>query len=179
MEKLTIIHQSSPYHTASTLLVNAIYGLIPFFKRHRIVCADKIDALKYTRNNLLVVKTHDLNFNELNDRLKKVNMSPIFICSERTEKNYLIPEEYRNWENVIIFDYNELNETPENTIENIVDNMIEKIRHIFPFELDKQGCITRIHEMNARYNEIKDQPFEYIDPFYEIHGSHRNRTNKN
>ncbi len=32
MEKPTIIHQSSPYHTASTLLVNAIYGLIPFLK---------------------------------------------------------------------------------------------------------------------------------------------------
>ena len=57
--------------------------------------------------------------------------------------------------------------------------MIEKIRHIFPFELDREGCLTRIREMNARYNEIKDQPFEYIDPFYEIHGSHRNRGNKN
>ena len=178
MEKLTIIHQSSPYHTASTLLVNAIYGLIPFFKRHRIVCADEIDALKYTRNNLLIVKTHDLNFNELNDRLKKANIETFFICSERPNINYLIPEEYRKWESVIIFDYNELNETPENSIENIVDTIIGKIKGIFPFELDKQGCITRISEMNARYNEIKDQPFEYIDPFYEIHGSHRNRVNK-
>jgi hypothetical protein len=177
MEKPTVIIQASPYHTASTLLVNAIYGLVPFFKRHRILCADELDALKYTRNNLLVVKTHDLNFNRLVEQTKKLNMSPIFICSERTGKNYLIPEEYRNWENVIIFDYNELNETPENPIENIVDNIIKKIDNFFPFVLDREGCITRIREMNARYNEIKDQPFEYIDPFYEIHGSHRNRTN--
>ena len=179
MENPTIIIQASPYHTASTLLVNAIYGLVPFFKRHRIVCADEIDALKYTRNNLLIVKTHYLNFNRQVEQTTKLNMTPIFICSERPDKNYLIPEEYRNWENVIIFNYNELNETPENSIENIVDNIIKKINDIFPFELDREGCITRIREMNARYNEIKDQPFEYIDPFYEIHGSHRNRANKN
>ena len=179
MENPTIIIQASPYHTASTLLVNAIYGLVPFFKRHRIVCADEIDALKYTRNNLLIVKTHYLNFNRQVEQTTKLNMTPIFICSERPDKNYLIPEEYRNWENVIIFDYNELNETPENSIESIVDNIIKKIDKFFPFVLDREGCITRIREMNARYNEIKDQPFEYIDPFYEIHGSHRNRANKN
>lgn len=177
MEKPTVIIQASPYHTASTLLVNAIYGLVPFFKRHRILCADELDALKYTRYNLLVLKTHDLNFNRQVEQTTKLNISPIFICSERTGKNYFIPEEYRNWENVIIFDYNELNETPENSIENIVDNIIKKIDNFFPFVLDREGCITRIREMNARYNEIKDQPFEYIDPFYEIHGSHRNRTN--
>ncbi len=97
---------------------------------------------------MLIVKTHDLNFNEQNEKFIKANITTIFICSERTEKNYLIPEEYRNWENVIIFDYNELNETPENSIENIVDNIIKKIDKFFPFVLDREGCITRIHEMN-------------------------------
>ena len=178
MEKPTVIIQASPYHTASTLLINAIYGLIPFFKRHRIVCGEENDSFKLMKNNLLIIKTHDLKFDNQINFLKKANIETFFICSERPNKNYLIPEEYRKWESVIIFDYNELNETPENSIENIVDTIIGKIKGIFPFELDKQGCITRISEMNARYNEIKDQPFEYIDPFYEIHGSHRNRVNK-
>ena len=178
MEKPTMIIQSSPYHTASTLLVNALYGLIPFFKRHRIVCGDENEQLKYMKNNLLIIKTHDLRFEEQMKNLKQINIQSFFICSERPKKDYLIPKKYRNFENVIIFDYDELNETPENTIENIVDNMIEKIKHIFPFELDKQGCITRINEMNARYAIIKNQSFEYIDPFYEIHGSHRNRNNR-
>ena len=178
MEKPTIIIQSSPYHTASTLLVNALYGLIPFFKRHHIVCGDDKEKLKYMKNNLLIVKTHDLDFKTQTLNLSENELQGIFICSERPKKEYLIPEEYRNWENVYIFDYDELNETPENTIENIVDNIIQKIKHIFPFELDKQGCITRIREMNDRYALIKDQSFEYVDPFYEIHGSHRNRSNQ-
>jgi hypothetical protein len=142
------------------------------------VCGDEQESFKYVRNNLLILKTHDLNFNEQNERFKKANIETFFICSERQKKEYLISKEYRNWENVIIFDYDELNETPENTIENIVDNIIGKIKGIFPFELDREGCITRIREMNARYDIIKNQPFEYIDPFYEIHGSHRSRSNQ-
>lgn len=178
MENPTIIIQASPYHTASTLLVNAIYGLVPFLKNHRIVCGEEKDSFKLMKNNLLIIKTHDLRIDTQLNFLKNSNIQTFFICSERPNKNYLIPEEYRNLENMIIFDYNELNETPENSIENIVDTIIGKIKGIFPFELDKQGCITRISEMNARYAVIKDQSFEYIDPFYEIHGSHRNRVNK-
>ena len=177
MEHPTIITQTSPYHTASTLLINALYGLVPFFKRHRIVTGDEKDAFRYIKNNLLIYKTHDLNIERIQNNLKSNNYTTYFISSERPEKGYMFPDEYRNWENVIVFDYSELNETEENTIENIVDNLIKKIQHIFPFELDREGCITRIREMNARYNEIKDQPFEYIDPFYEIHGNHRNRKN--
>jgi hypothetical protein len=41
--------------------------------------------------------------------------------------------------------------------------------------LDKSTCIQRINAMNVRYEEIKHKPFTYIDDFYEIHGSHRNR----
>ena len=33
--------------------------------------------------------------------------------------------------------------------------------------------------MNNRYNEIKDLNFLYIDDFFEIHGSHRNRDKIN
>lgn len=179
MEKPTIIVQTSPYHTASTLLVNAIYGLIPFFKRHRIVTGEEKDALRYMKNNLLIYKTHDLDLEKNQNDLTKNNFISYFVSSERPEKGYLFPDKYRNWENVIIFDYDELNETEENTIENIVDNLIKKLKHIFPFELDREGCITRIKEMNERYSIIKNVSFRYIDPFYEIHGSHRNRKNMN
>lgn len=177
MEHPTVITQTSPYHTASTLLINALYGLVPFFKRHRIVTGDEKDAFRYIKNNLLIYKTHDLNLERIQNNLKSNNYTTYFISSERPEKGYLFPNEYRNWENVIVFDYSELNETEENTIENIVDNLIKKIQHIFPFELDREGCITRITEMNKRYSEIKNESFRYIDPFYEIHGSHRNRKN--
>ncbi len=29
--------------------------------------------------------------------------------------------------------------------------------------------------MNKRIEEIKEKPFSYVDNFYKVHGSHRNR----
>jgi len=33
--------------------------------------------------------------------------------------------------------------------------------------------------MNKRLEEIKDEPFTFVDRFYHIHGSHRNRGSSN
>ena len=42
-------------------------------------------------------------------------------------------------------------------------------------ELDKTKCIERIKLMNNKYDEIKNESFDYVDLFFHIHGSHRNR----
>ena len=38
-----------------------------------------------------------------------------------------------------------------------------------------QNGINRINNMNKRYLEIKNKPFEFVDKYYQLHGSHRNR----
>jgi hypothetical protein len=173
-----LIYQTSPAHTASTFLVNALYGLIPelFNKKIRGVWESNIDNYF---NDIIVVKSHDINIDDL---IKKYNnkYKLVFVCSERKEKNYLIDEKYKQYDNVVTFEFNELYETPNNSLIQIVDNIYKKLKIVLPdIEMNKQTCIERIQLMNIRYEEIKHKPFTYIDNFFEIHGSHRNRTNVN
>jgi len=174
--KLLII-QSSPTHTASTLLINAIYGLIPeLFNKKIIGIWDKNFETYF--ENIIAIKSHDINIDELINKYNE-EYKVVFICSERKEKVYLIDEKYKTYDNVVIFDFNELNETTTNTLIEIVDNIYNKVTKILPdIELDTKKCIERIQLMNNRYEEIKEKPFSYIDNFFHIHGSHRNRKNK-
>jgi len=92
--------------------------------------------------------------------------------------NYLIDAKYKTYNNVVIFDFNELDDK-RNTLVQIVDNIYNKVKNVlFDIELDTTKCIERIKLMNNKYEEIKNKPFSYIDNFFELHGSHRNR-NKN
>ena len=171
--KLLII-QTSPEHTASTLLVNSIYGLIPELFDKKIIGL-WYDNFENYFNNIIVVKNHNTNIDELIQEYS-TNYKLVFICSERKEKNYLIDEKYKTYDNVVVFDFNELNETSDNTLVQIVDNIYTKVKDILnDIDLDTKKCIKRILLMNIRYNEIKHKSFDYIDDFFEIHGSHRNR----
>ena len=172
-----LIIQTSPYHTASTLLVNAIYGIIPELFDKKII-GHWVANFQNRFENIIAVKHHDTNIDSLIDKYNK-NYKVVFICSERKEKNYFIDEKYKTYDNVVVFDFDELNETHSNTITQIVDNIYNKVKIILPdIELDKTKCIERIQLMNSRYEEIKHKPFSYIDNFFEIHGSHRNRDSK-
>jgi len=174
--KLLII-QTSPEHTASTLLVNAIYGLIPELFNKKIIGTWHNNFEKYFEN-IIVIKNHNTNIDELIKKYDK-NYKLVFICSERREKKYLIDNKYKMYNNVVVFDFNELNETNNNTLIQIVDNIYNKVKKVLPnIELNTQKCLERIQLMNIRYEEIKNKPFTHIDDFFEIHGSHRNRKNR-
>ena len=172
--KLLII-QTSPPHTASTLLVNAIYGLIPeLFDKKIIYGIGDYDFESYFKN-IIVIKSHNTNIDELINKYNK-KYKIVFICSERQKLNYLIDNKYKTYNNVAIFDFDEINETNDYSLNQIVDNIYTKIRKVLPnIELNKTKCIERINLMNIRYEEIKSNPFSYVDNFFEIHGSHRNR----
>lgn len=172
--KLLII-QTSPKHTASTLLVNAIYGLIPELFNKKIIGIWDYDFESYFEN-IICIKNHHTNIDELMNLYNK-KYKLMFICSERQDLNLFIDEKYKTYNNVVVFDFNELNETSDNSLTNIVDNIYNKFKHILSdVELDKTKCIERIKLMNIRYEEIKNKPFSHIDVFFQIHGSHRNRT---
>jgi hypothetical protein len=170
----TFIIQTSPKHTASTLLVNAIYGLIPELFDKKIIGIWDNNFENYFEN-IIAVKNHDTDIDELIQKYDK-DYNLVFICSERQEKNYLIDEKYKLYNNVVIFDFNELNETGDNTLIQIVDNIYNKIKKLLPnVVMNTTKCLERIILMNIRCDEIKNKPFSYIDDFFELHGSHRNR----
>jgi hypothetical protein len=174
--KLLII-QTSPYHTASTFLVNALYGLIPECCDKRIIGTWNNNFVSYFKD-IIIVKSHNINIDELIDLYNK-EYKTVFICSERKEKNFLIHEKYKTYNNVVVFSFEELNETNDNPLVKIVDNIYIKVKNVLPdnIQLDKTKCIERITNMNIRYQEIKNKDFSFIDHFFEIHGSHRNRIN--
>tara|TARA_B110001469_G_C9505582_1_gene252233 strand:- start:274 stop:507 length:234 start_codon:yes stop_codon:yes gene_type:complete len=76
-----------------------------------------------------------------------------------------------------VFDFNDLNATKHNSLTKIINDIYTKVKSVLPMDikLNKTTCIKRIKHMNEKYIEIKSKPFSYIDPFFEIHGSHRGR----
>jgi hypothetical protein len=173
--KKTLIIQTSPQHTGSTFLVNALYGLINELKDTKIIGEWDYNYDSYFINTLLI-KCHNIDIDGL---IKKYNekYNLFFICSERKDKNLFIDNKYKSYDNVVVFDFNELNENETNTIPKIIENIYNKLKNVLTIELNIENSINRIILMNKCYEEIKQQPFSYIDDFYEIHGSHRNRPN--
>lgn len=171
MKKLII--QTSPGHTASTFLVNALYGLIPELTDKKIIGIWSHEWEKYF-DEIIVIKCHNTNIDELIEKYKN-NYELYFICSERIGKSYIIDEKYKSYTNVVIFSFEELNENSTNNLYNIINNIYYKINTILNIKLNIESGVDRIIKMNSRYEEIKHKSFDYVDNFFEIHGSHRNR----
>jgi hypothetical protein len=185
-KKLLII-QTSPPHTASTLLVNALYGLIDELEDKNIFFnkdAEQLDEIiekDFGDKNIAVIKTHNTNIDKLIN-VYKDKYDLYFVCSQRPKHNLYIENKYLSYKNVVIFNFVELNETSENTIPKIIDTIYDRVYNLLSkyefIKLNKENGIQRINNMNTVYKEIKNKPFSYVDPFFEIHGSHRNRKGK-
>ena len=118
----------------------------------------------------MIVKTHDVNLDTISARFgPKFNL--YFVCSERGQARF--EEKYRHRPNVAIFDYDQLTVDPL-TVVNTVADQLDKI--LPPsIEFSRLNALRRIQDMNERYEEIKNLPFSYVDPFFNLHGSHRSR----
>ena len=175
----TLIIQYSPMHTASTVLINALYGLIPSLCDSPILFAKDVCNYNvlYLENDISVLKTHCGNIDEIIHTYGN-DYTIYFICSERIELDLFVDEKYKLYDNVIIFSFSELNETDTYTVPNIIENIYAKIVNKLNIELNIEGGINRIVQMNKLYEEIKNYEFQYYDKFYHIHGSHRNRAPK-
>jgi len=176
----TLIIQTSPHHTASTFLINALYGLIPELCNKKII-GDWTNNFEKYFDEIILVKCHNIDIDEL--ILKYNNKYKLyFICSERSELNYMIDLKYKSYDNVIVFDFIELNETETYDVPKILVHIADKIKPILSIqlniELNIENGINRIVKMNNLYEKIKNLPFNYIDNFFEIHGSHRNRKKR-
>jgi hypothetical protein len=180
--KKTLIFQASRPRTATTLLSNALHGLIDGLSQKRIIYVDYYyDYYEKYYDDIIVVKTHNMSFHKIVEQFsEKYNL--FFISSERKDKNLLINDHFKSYDNICIFQYEELNETQENNVSVIAENIYNKVNNLLNekfnlnIKLDKEKCINRINEMNQKVIELKDKPFYYVDQYYHVHGSHRTKV---
>ena len=172
-DKETIIIQTSPPNTASTLLVNLIYG---YMSPNECVIFVK-DAKRNNLTNNTIIKTHNIDIQEITEFYKNKNV--YFVVSERG--GHKIDKKYNLRKNVLIFQYEELNVTPKNTESDIVDTVYNKLNKFLPRDLTqgdesvtKNDMKNRMLKMNNRIHELRDVSFKYVDPCYKVHGGHRN-----
>ena len=175
-KKMNIIIQTSLPQTGSTVLINLLHGFIMKNEPvHHVAHFYNNSKRIYDNNdNINIFKLHEPNIDDFIEMFSdKYNL--YFVSSERGDK--VIDEKYYHYKNVLIFNYNELLETQTYSVQDIVNNAYNKLRSFLPddIELNKQDAVERIQKMNLVYEEIKDKPFSYIDHFFELHGSHRNR----
>lgn len=177
VKPLRIIQVSNP-GSGSTVLVNL---LMAYFQPYESVTFMGKNFYKEDiLINNIVIKTHDKKINEWINRYKEI-YDLYFIISDRNDYDW---GEFYNYNNILFIQYNDILETESNTIENISKNVYEKIKIFLPDEfmiynrnkVSIQNGINRINNMNKRYKEIKDKPFEFVDKYYQIHGNHRNKN---
>jgi hypothetical protein len=154
---------------------------VSYFNENDITNKNKINELFYEKN-INVIKMHCSSIMTIDKIIKEYNdiYDIYFFCSERKKEKLFIDTIYKNkdiYKNVFIFSYEELNEK-ENEINSVILLIYNVINeNIKKIDLNLDNAFNRIKNMDLRYEQIKHLPFSYVDEFYHIHGSHKNRTN--
>lgn len=178
MMKTRFIQSGFP-RSASTLLVNALMGLIVGMEEMPVYFTDFVHQPFLNDAPLDVFKTHNTNLAQVADFFPS-DYRLFFIGSERTpisgktDKVHFstghFDEKSRAYDNVVIFDFKDISDaTVCRDLYDIVGFMAPDVA------ISRPGCEARVAAMNRRYAEIAHLPFTYTDPFYQLHGSHRSR----
>lgn len=171
-EKPIVIIQTGHMRTGTTLLVNLLYGFMT--PNEKIHCLWEPDHPIYPFHKYNIYKSHNLNIEGfMKHHSEKCKL--FFVCTERDNKK--VNENYKNKENVLVFDYNDILETDTYTMDQIIEVVYNKLRDFLPqhVSLDKEACTLRIDKMNQKYAEIENMDFSFVDDFFQLHGRHRNR----
>lgn len=174
-EKPIVIIQTGHMRTGTTLLVNLLYGFMSPDEKIRCLWEPDHDIHPFHTYN--IYKSHNLNIDGFIKHHSETHHL-FFVCTERDNKK--INQKYKKYGNVLVFDYNEILETDSYNMNQIIDNVYDKLREFFPnnVTLDKETCIKRIEKMNEKYAKIENMDFSYVDDFFQLHGRHRNRDAK-
>ncbi|MAG24338.1 hypothetical protein CMI47_02055 [Candidatus Pacearchaeota archaeon] len=195
------IIQASYPGTGSTVLVNCILGLLSphehlrfrktteeytrfplqtIFKTHHIVLKDWEKIMPNDSIFFALTERRDSTFGDLIDKFKRRGESVRVMCGS-PPSIALLPEECHTRSNCVVFQYEELLETPEYTIEQIITTVQKKLLLVLPevFRaplLDNyQKAINRIYEMNAFYESIKHLKHKSYINMYGICPQHRSQ----
>ena len=100
--------------------------------------------------------THQTNIDYWIENNKDLDL--YFICTERNEPGFKYPtppidEKYKNYKNTLYFDFKELNEREDYTVENIVNDVCNKLSNFLKeqninVELNKKKGLERLKNMN-------------------------------
>lgn len=173
--KRIVIISPCPPRTGSTFLYNAICGFIK--PNDKTLATDNPSDILAEIENLPIVKTHMLDINKWQQWADDNNINIFFISIYRPKLKRTLPQKYSSWNNFINFNYEDILETENYSLTDIVDFLYKKIRQLLPSEIlmDKDSCLNRLINMNKMVEKMKTLPFSEYEEFYHIHGSHRNR----
>jgi hypothetical protein len=112
MEKPIVIIQTGHVRTGTTLLTNLLYGFMIPEERVRGYWNLK-DDISLFNDKVNIYKSHLLDLHRMNTKLSsKFNL--FFVCTERGDLT--IPQEYHIYPNVLIINYDEIEETEDQSL---------------------------------------------------------------
>lgn len=171
------IVQMSQTRSGSTLLSNILYGL---FQPDEPICFCSMDThqiLSPFIHDHFILKTHSEQPSEINSNFPQYTI--YYVASVRPSRGKINHKKYvKTVPRFIAIDYDLIS----GDVEESVDNVVRTLQQLLPTELmavaNKETAVGRIKAMNDRYDQIKDLPFVEYDPFFKIHGHHRNRDHE-
>lgn len=154
---------ATPTDCGSTLLANLLQGLL-----------DSDRAVEFRRNvkkkdfkTNVVIKTHSRKV--LNELCKWKIPVQVFLIRRTGAPQYFASK-------AIVFDYLKF---CGNDYDRAIDYVYEKIKHLVPLRAEsKQRCLARMVEFDECLKKMTNKSFQVFDPFFHIHGNHRERKTK-
>jgi hypothetical protein len=171
-------------HTASTLVANINTGFME--AREPILFAGGLSKsshgiTKFINSERLTLKGHS-PVDVFLKRIKEFSDSSLYFVFVNRPNRDQIQGDYSN---VIVLDYNKLLYRSESlpdaqysldeVLNYVLDIYTSKMKDFDRYSKNLHLCKSRILKMDERYSEIKNLSFDYVDPFFHIHGSHKNK----
>lgn len=171
--------QAAETRTGSVLLTNILHG---FFTPDEPVChcsyfdrpSQYEPSIETNIKDHFILKTHFISFDQVTKAFPQYKI--YFIVSIRPERNKHKLLKYDDLPHVVFVDYELLNTTVEVAVKNVYQVLKIHIQPSIMRFANVESAIKRVTAMNERYEQIKHLNFaDYSDPFFKIHGHHRDR----
>ncbi len=151
--------------------------------------------LKMAQDNLdvtVVTKTHIVDVDELENEFSHLFDNTFYVSANRAEKGISIDSEYCDNPNVLCFDYDDFAYKPDENddytesikvIVDIVQRVKEGLESKFPLlrnvDMNVEEATKRAKLMEKVTEEMAAKSFKEHEPYFGIHGGHRNREDNN
>jgi len=150
--------------------------------------------LKMAQDNMdvtAVTKTHVVDVDELDQEFGHLFDDTFYVAANRAENGISIDAEYCDYDHVLCFDYNDFAYKPDENddeealevISDIVQRVKEGLESKFPLlqnvHMSVEEATKRVKLMETATEEMAEKSFKEHEPYFGIHGGHRNRGDNN
>lgn len=172
--------------TGSTVLANALYGLIcpnEIIQSHTIVRSfdsgragtlRQVKAL-YDTCGVIIIKSHihslKTGLEEFNDVAERNGFKLYIVTVSRGD----IKTDTGSHD-VLEFQYEDI-ETDNNSVEQVIDHVYSHLKGFIPdsIKLNKETGVQRLNEMNTSIEALKNMTYHVIDRKHRVFGAHWDR----